>query len=129
MAIKDRAKLIRQFIEQMAAKEDDATALEFPEAYPKWETGKAYEAGYRCRYGGVLYKVLQNHVSQADWTPDVAVSLYVRVSEEEFPEWVQPTGAHDAYNAGDKVSHMEKHWVSLIDANTYEPSVYGWEEV
>lgn len=126
--IKDKAVVFRHFIEQMAKSVDDETALEHPEAFPKWEIGKAYEKDERIRYNEVLYKVLQNHTSQAEWTPDIAVSLYVRVAEGEFPEWVQPTGAHDAYNIGDKVSHLEKHWVSLIDANTYEPSVYGWEE-
>ena len=127
----ERAKKFRQFIEQMATSVDDETALDHIEAFPKWEAGKEYEKDFRLRYEDVLYKVLQNHTSQADWTPDTAVSLYVRVSIEEWPEWVQPTGAHDAYNIGDKVSHNEKHWVSLIDANVYEPSESVptlWEE-
>lgn len=129
MINKDKIKLFRQFIEWMATSVDDDTALEHPEAYPKWEAGKEYEKDFRLRYEDVLYKVLQNHTSQAEWTPDIAVSLYVRVGEGEWPEWVQPTGAHDAYNKGDKVSHNEKHWESDIDANTYEPGVYGWTEV
>ena len=129
MITRDRARQFRTFIEQMAKNVDDAAALDHIEAFPKWEVGKEYVKDDRIRYEDILYKVLQGHTSQGDWTPDKAVSLYVRVSVEEFPEWVQPTGAHDAYNKGDKVSHLEKHWVSLIDANTYEPSVYGWEEV
>lgn len=48
---------------------------------------------------------------------------------EEWPEWVQPTGAHDAYALGAQVSHNGRHWTSDIDANTYEPGVYGWTEV
>ena len=47
----------------------------------------------------------------------------------EFPEWRQPTGAHDAYSKGDKVSHNGKHWVSDVDGNVWEPGVYGWSEV
>lgn len=47
---------------------------------------------------------------------------------EEFPEWVQPIGAHDAYEAGPKVSHNGKKWVSTAPANVWEPGVYGWEE-
>jgi hypothetical protein len=126
--ILDEAKRFRKFIEKMSANASDEEALRNIEAFPKWETDRIYFRDERVRYNNVLYKVLQEHKSQDDWTPDVAVSLFVRVSIEEFPEWVQPTGAHDAYSKGDKVSHLEKHWVSLIDANTYEPSVYGWEE-
>lgn len=48
---------------------------------------------------------------------------------EEWPEWVQPTGAHDAYALGAQVSHNGKHWTSDIDANTYEPGVSSWTEV
>lgn len=129
MGIKERAKLFRQFIEQMAKNVDDETALDHIEAFPKWEVGKAYKKDERIRYIGDLYKVLQDHTSQADWSPDKAVSLYVKVSIEEFPEWVQPTGAHDSYMKGDKVSHNEKHWESDIDANTYEPGIYGWSEL
>ena len=129
MDIKERAKLFRQFIEQMAKNVDDETALDHIEAFPKWEVGKAYKKDERIRYIGDLYKVLQDHTSQADWSPDKAVSLYVKVSIEEFPEWVQPTGAHDSYMKGDKVSHIGKHWESDIDANTYEPGIYGWSEL
>lgn len=127
--IKERAKLFRQFIEQMAKSVDDETALDHIEAFPKWEVNKAYVKDDRVRYENVLYKVLQNHTSQSDWTPDVAVSLFVKISIEEYPQWVQPTGSHDAYQKGDKVAHKEKHWVSDVDNNVWEPSVYGWSEV
>jgi hypothetical protein len=113
----------------MSENATDEEALDNILAFPKWEVDREYVKDERIRYEDVLYKVLQNHTSQSDWTPDVAVSLYVKVSIEEFPEWVQPTGAHDAYNKGDKVSHNEKHWESLIDANAYEPGIYGWQEV
>lgn len=70
-----------------------------------------------------FYKVLQNHTSQADWTPDTAVSLYVEIPDPsiEWPEWKQPTGAHDAYSVGDKVSHNEEHYISQINGNTTIP--------
>ena len=48
---------------------------------------------------------------------------------EEWPEWSQPVGAHDAYNAGDKVSHNGKHWTSAMDGNVWEPGTYGWDEI
>lgn len=85
---------------------------------------------FYLQYNGTLFKCLQSHTAQSDWTPDTAVSLWVRVDDPavEWPEWVQPTGAHDAYAKGAKVSHNGKHWASDIDANVYEPGVYGWIE-
>lgn len=122
MITRELARKFRKFIEQMSVNATDEEALGNILAFPKWEVGKEYVKDERIRYENVLYKVLQSHTSQADWTPDVAVSLFVKVSIEEYPDWVQPTGAHDAYNKGDKVTHKEKHWESLIDANVYEPS-------
>ena len=108
-------------------------AEEFAESvYPAWDSkGYSYFAGERVSYEDKYYRCIQDHKSQVDWTPDTAVSLWVSISDpsEEYPEWVQPTGAHDAYNKGDKVSHNEKHWVSDVDSNVWEPSVYGWSEV
>ena len=118
----------RQSIEQAAALQSDEKALENIYLYPLWEANMVVQVGERYRYGDTLYKCVQTHTTQADWTPDVTPALWVVVSLDEWPEWVQPTGAHDAYNQGDKVSHLEKHWVSDIDANVYEPSVYGWSE-
>jgi len=132
MISRELAKKFRAFIEEMSMNATDKEALDNIIAYPKWEVGKEYEKDFRLRYDDVLYKVLQNHTSQADWTPDKAVSLYVKVSIEEFPEWVQPQGSHDAYMKGDRVSHNEKHWESLIDANVYEPTESVptlWEEI
>jgi len=43
-------------------------------------------------------------------------------------EWVQPTGAHDAYLKGDEVEHDDKLWVSTVDYNVWEPGVSGWRE-
>lgn len=122
MITKELARKFRKFIEEMSTNATDEEALDNIIAYPKWEVDHIYFLDERVRYNDVLYKVLQQHTSQADWTPDIAVSLYVRVSIEEWPEWVQPTGAHDAYNKGDKCTHNGTHWISLIDANVYEPT-------
>lgn len=119
-----KANLIQTAIGYLPDEEaETVTAL-----FPDWETSKAYAIGDRVKYSGLLYRCVQAHTSQSDWTPDVVPALWVRTSTEEWPEWIQPTGAHDAYNQGDKVSHNEKHWISDIDANVYEPGVYGWTE-
>lgn len=130
MITRAQAKALRKLIERMSADLPDDEALEAPELFPKWSI-KEYAVGDRVRYGETLYKCLQSHTAQSDWTPDVAVSLWVRVDDPsiEFPEWVQPVGAQDAYAKGAKVSHNEKHWISDVDNNVWEPSVYGWDEV
>lgn len=131
MISRAKAYKLRELIVKAAASLDDSDALEGIELFDEWATDTKYAEGKRLRYDGILYKVLQEHTSQADWTPDKAVSLFVRVDDPsiEFPEWRQPTGAHDAYAEGAKVSHNSKHWISTIPANTYEPGVYGWDEV
>lgn len=126
-----KAYQLRSLIEQATKSLDDEVALTAIELFPAWKAGKAYVMNDRVRYEGELYKVLQDHTSQIDWTPNLAVSLFSRVADPsiEYPEWIQPTGAHDAYMNGDKVSHNGKHWVSTVDTNVWEPGVYGWEEV
>lgn len=124
------ARNFRPFIEKLAKEIDDTEAIDHPEAFPLWKVNVAYLKDDRVRYNDTLYKVLQPHTSQSDWTPDVAVSLFVRIDDPtiEFPEWVQPSGAHDAYSMGAKVSHNGLHWISTVDNNVWEPGVYGWEE-
>ncbi len=124
-----KAKQLRQLIESLAIALDDATALTGVELFPAWAVGKAYAVNDRVQYNGVLYKCVQAHTSQANWTPDATPALWVVISLEEWPEWMQPTGAHDAYAEGAKVSHGGKRWYSTIPANVYEPGVYGWTEV
>lgn len=109
---------------------DPVTAAEHADLFAEWAYPVAYKTGQIRRYKGTLYKCVQNHTSQADWTPDTASSLWSKTNDpaEEWPEWSQPVGAHDAYSKGAKVSHKEKHWISTVDSNVWEPGVYGWEE-
>lgn len=107
---------------------DDEQAESVTDLFPVWETETTYAVGDRRQYDGLLYRCVQAHTSQDDWTPPAVPALWVRTSTEEWPEWIQPAGAHDAYNHGDKVSHNGLHWISDIDANVYEPGVYGWSE-
>ena len=122
-----KAKQLRQLIEQLTVTMSDETALTGVELFTMWAIGRAYAAGDRVQHGGTLYKCVQAHTSQADWTPDATQALWVVVSIEEFPEWAQPTGAHDAYNIGDKVTYNGQHYVCTSDGNVYAPDVYGWQ--
>lgn len=129
MSYTENAKKIADSITLATSYLDDEQAETVTNLFPLWESGVAYAVGDRRQYDGLLYRCVQAHTSQDDWTPPAVPALWVRTSTEEFPEWIQPQGAHDAYPLGAKVSHLEKHWISTIDANVYEPSVYGWDEV
>ena len=107
--------------------------------YPAWTVNTAYAVGDIISYGtnGVgdpqLYKVVQAHTSQAQWTPDAVPSLYdaFGLDESGYPLWAQPSGAHDAYNTGDIVNYNGTLYKSTINGNVWAPDVYpaGWELV
>lgn len=128
---REHAKKLRQLIEQTSVNLSDEEALTGIELFPVWKADATYTVGDRVQYEGTLYKCLTAHDAQASWTPTDSPSLWVRVDNpaEEFPEWIQPLGATDAYPMGAKVSHNGKHWISTVDGNVWEPSVYGWDEV
>lgn len=108
----------------------DEQAEQVPQAFKEWEVGAEYKVGDRRRYADKLYRCVQAHTSQEGWEPPNVPALWTRTAPEgEIPDWVQPTGAQDAYNMGDKVKHNGKTWESDVDANVWEPSVYGWTEV
>ena len=76
-----KAKQLRQLIEQLAVTLDDETALTGVELFPAWVVGKAYAVNDRVQHGGTLYKCVQAHTSQADWTPDKTPALWAVVSK------------------------------------------------
>ena len=127
---KAQALKYREAILKVIENLNDEDAIETPLLFPKWQSNKQYLMNDRVSYNEILYKCLQSHSSQSDWTPDIAVSLWVRVDNpiEEWPEWVQPTGAQDAYELGAKVSHNGKHWISDVNSNVWEPGLYGWTQ-
>ena len=127
-------KALQLFLASMDVETQSADMLEIPSVFPAFKVGKAYKTKDVFRYGvnavgdPQLYQVLQDHTSVAEFSPDTAVSLYkaIGVTEEGYPEWVQPLGATDAYNKGDIVSYNGVLYESIVDANTWEPTVYGW---
>jgi hypothetical protein len=129
MITRAKAHELRKLIEKASVSLDDEDALNGVELYPEWKVDTDYtEDKDRVRDEDVLYKCRQSHRSQADWKPSITPALWKVVTLDEWPEWVQPTGAHDAYDFGAKVSHNDKHWISTMDANVFEPGVAGWQE-
>lgn len=109
-----------------------ADVLDNAGMFPLWSDsiGQRADPGSYWRHGDKLYRVNdgQGHTIQADWPPDQAVSLFSLAANpaDEWPEWIQPTGAHNAYANGAKVTHNGKRWVSTADGNVWAPGVYGW---
>lgn len=134
MDIIEEARRFRAKVELLAQNITDEEADDNIDFFPNWEVGVEYKADFKIRYNGVMYKVLQDHTSQEDWTPDVAVSLYVKCHQQdpqdEFPPYEQPT-AENPYMKGDKVTFEGKHYICLIDNCVWSPTDYpqGWEEV
>lgn len=83
----------------------------------------AYMTGDRVLFNGKTYiSKIDNNV----WSPDVYGWQLEDSGVQEFPEWVHPTGAHDAYAIGAIVSRNGKLWISTVASNVWEPGVYGW---
>lgn len=102
---------------------DEVTATEHLDVFAQWEPSVSYTVGNLRAYQDKLYKCLQAHTSQEDWTPDVTPALWKEAGNpaDEWPQWSQPIGAVDAYMKGDKVSYEEKHWISNTDNNVWAP--------
>ena len=133
------AEQLRRALQMFAATLTETQALEVASVYPAWEAGRVYETGDLLQYGvnsvgdPQLYKVVQAHTSQEDWTPDATPALYdaFGLDDSGYPLWAQPSGAHDAYNTGDIVDYNGTLYRSLIDGNTWSPEAYpqGWQVV
>ena len=123
----EEAKAMLKSINGLAEGASDEKIVNNKDAFPWWNgNGVFYKKDLILRFADSVYRILQDHTSQNDWTPDVAVSLYVEISLEEWPIWKQPAGAHDAYALNAKCSHNGLHWISDYDGNIWEPGVFGW---
>lgn len=114
----------------------DNVAVYIPEVFPMWSSaGVKYEEGKRLQYNGVLYRVIKEHTSQANWRPDDTTSLYAKILTSptgEILPWEQPLSTN-AYQLGDRVSHNGRYYESTFDGdNVWEPGVVGeeyWKDI
>lgn len=133
---REYAQKLRAMIEKASASLEDTDALEAVELFPAWKAGTDYAVDARVRHDGILYKCLQEHTSQAAWTPTDAPSLWARVlipDPEVIPVWVQPDSTNP-YMTGDKVhfpGEDDPVYESTIDNNIWSPADYpaGWRLV
>lgn len=131
------AEQLRRALQMFAQTLTDEEAMEVAAVYPTYEVGKAYKAGEMITYDvnavgdPQLYRVVQDHTSQADWSPFSTPALYtpIGLDQKGYPIWSRPTGAHDAYNVDDIVDYNGTLYKSLINGNAYSPDEYpaGWE--
>lgn len=134
------AEQFRKALQMYCQTLTDEQAMEIATVYPGWAVNTAYAVGTMVVYGEnevgdpQLYRCVQAHTSQADWTPPATPALWTAIglAPDDVPVWSQPTGAHDAYNKGDRVHYPDADspiYVSLIDGNVYSPEAYpaGWE--
>lgn len=130
------AAVIKLAVKQAREITDDARALEVQCLYKSWDKqlGKELQTGEYVQYNGELYKVLQTHTVQENWTPVDAPSLFAKVlvdpTGETVLDWVQPDSTNP-YMTGDKVKYEGVVYESLIDNNVWCPKDYpaGWKVV
>lgn len=131
------AEQLRRALQMFTATLTEEQALEIATVYPVWEANHAYQVGDIISYGTnsagdpQLYKVVQAHTSQDNWRPGAGTeSLYDAFGLDDggYPIWSQPSGAHDAYSAGDIVNYNGTLYQSTINGNVWSPDVYpaGW---
>ena len=112
---------------------DEVTASENADMFLEWDEKSSFKINdFRC-CDGKLYKCLQDHTAQADWTPENSPSLWkqIGISENGIPEYSKPLSAADAYMKGDECMYNGVHKRSTIDNNVWTPDEYpeGWEDV
>ena len=134
MTFTELARKLRPYIQKAALSLSDTDALEAKQLYPQWSgDGVGYLVDDRVRYEGVLYKVLQAHVSQVGWAPTDAPSLFAKVlipDDNVVPEWEQPDSTNP-YMLGDRVMYKGQMYESVINGNIWSPQDYpaGWKQI
>ena len=107
----------------------EAEMVEYAGLFPPWAVGLEVSVGEVYRWDGTLVEALQAHTTQSDWTPDIVPALFkIHRAVGSVAAWVQPTGAHDAYALGERVTFKGATYESVIDANVWSPTAYpaGW---
>jgi hypothetical protein len=116
----------------LATEPDDERLATMPDLFPAWRPWMEVEAGKLYQHEGKTIRAVSTHTTQPDWNPLELPALYTILGEPDpgtgLPAWVQPTGAHDAYQVGAEVMHNGKAWRNTHPASAFEPGVFGWVE-
>lgn len=129
------ATFARMQLPAMAATMTDEQAISVSTLWPEWSADSvSYKVDDVVQHADHLWRCEQAHTSQESWTPDAAPSLWsqIDIAGDGVDVWTQPTGAHNAYNVGDRVHYptaSDPIYVSTIDGNVWSPDAYpqGWQ--
>ena len=105
---------LRPYIEKAAASLDDNDAANAVKLFPAWSSGIAVSVGERYQYADKLYKVVQAHTTQADWTPDATPAMWAVIDKTHAGTLDDPIPASRGmeYEYG-------KYYLDSEDGNTY----------
>ena len=124
---------VKRMLSPSVADLTDEQALAVAALFPTWkdalDKGLMVQAGERRWDNGKLWKCKQTHTPQDNWRPKDTPALWVEVSIEEWPLWVQPIDSESAYPLGAHVSWDGHHWESNVADNVWQPGVYGWDDL
>ena len=108
---------------------DDATAYRMREFYPTWQSGQSYLVGYKLQYGGKLYRVIQAHTSQDDWTPDAVASLFERIDETHDGSKYDPIPYEGNMALESGKYYMQDNVTYLCNRDTGNPVYHALSEL
>lgn len=121
----EEAKEIRKAVDTFAENQKDETLIDNKAAFELWRVGTPAVLNRIYRYGDDIYRCIQPHTTQDDWTPDKTPALF-NIVGGDWDEW-EP----GSYAKGTKRKHLGKKWISNVDGNIWEPGavgVYTWDE-
>lgn len=129
----EKARAYRAKIEEMAQHMPEEAAIAAPTLFPLWTQEWRGVAGSIVRDNGYLFRSIHDVTNAGQNTrPSQTPAMWTRIGDpgDEWPEWIRPIGAHDAYPAGAQVTHNGHRWTNIHgNGNVWEPGVFGWEKV
>lgn len=102
-------------IKAMTVTASDQTAAKAVELYPTWAEGLTVAIGDRLQFGGKLYKVIQAHNTQADWTPDTTPALWTVIDVEHAGTLEDPIPASSGMEYTKGLYYVENGVIYLMN--------------
>lgn len=117
MTYTERARELRPYIEKASAALSNNDALKAVELFPVWKVDVHVSVGERYSYSTKLYKCVQEHTTQSDWTPDLTPALWAVVDAEHGGTIDDPIPASRGmeYEYGKYYSDSEDNHIYLCE--------------
>lgn len=131
MTLIEQARQLRKQWQQLLQANDDTMIIDCEYLVDSWQADANYVVDDIRKFEGQVYRCVQAHTSQSDWTPSQAPALWAikHTKNKDNPKpFIQPQGAHDAYMLDEVVLYNGQVYISIIDNNAYSPDAYaqGW---